>query len=149
MINDKKGKDYGVDGIMRVIESGGEYANIVFSVKSGKVEPRDIRDFSGAINRENAAAGVFITLKKPTKDMKQEAASEGFYTNKYNAVKTEKIKIVTIQQILDGERLIIQGAAEVIKKSGRSGAGQSDFYGMRKKYGKTTALLRRQLRDNA
>jgi len=39
-----------------------------------------ISAFRGAIERESAAAGVFITPKEPTKDMRREAAAAGFYT---------------------------------------------------------------------
>ena len=75
-----------------------------------------IRDFRGTIERENAAAGIFITLNEPTKDMKQEAAAAGFYNSDYMGG-IEKIKIVTVEQIVNGERLSIPLAADVLKKA--------------------------------
>jgi len=116
MINNKKGKDYGIDGNARIIEGREQYKDLLFSVKSGNVNSGMIRDFRGTIDRENAAAGIFITLKEPTKDMKQEAAAAGFYSNEYMAA-IEKIKIITIEQILKGERLNIPLAADVLKKA--------------------------------
>ena len=99
-----------------ILEGSGQYRDVLFSVKSGKVSSAMIRDFRGTIERENAAAGIFITLKEPTKDMKQEAAAAGFYSNEYMR-DIEKIKIVTIEQILAGERLNIPLAADVLKKA--------------------------------
>ncbi|MCL2054273.1 MAG: restriction endonuclease [Oscillospiraceae bacterium] len=115
MINIKKGKDYGIDGTVRILESPNKYRDVLFSVKSGKVGSALIRDFRGVIERENAAAGVFITLNEPTKDMRSEAAQAGLYSNEFT--KFDKIKIVTIQQILDGERIKIALATDVVKKA--------------------------------
>jgi site-specific DNA-methyltransferase (adenine-specific) len=116
MLNDKKGKDYGIDGSVRILDGKNQYKEILFLVKSGKVGSSMLRDFRGVIERENAAAGVFITLNEPTKDMKQEAAAAGFYSNDY-MVNIEKIKIVTIKQMFDGERLNVPIAADVVKKA--------------------------------
>ena len=117
MINDKKGKDYGIDGRARINVGGEEYKDVLFSVKSGNVNSGMIRDFRGTIERENAAAGIFITLNKATKDMTQEAIAAGFYKNEYMQNDIEKIKIVTVEQILSGERLNILFVADVLKKA--------------------------------
>ncbi|MDR2859192.1 MAG: hypothetical protein LBV64_02205, partial [Mediterranea sp.] len=70
--------------------------------------------------RENAAAGVFITLQPPTKDMKQEAASAGAYTNNLFGQSIEKIKIVTIDELLAGERLpYLHMIGNILKKAKR------------------------------
>jgi len=118
MINNKKGKDYGIDGIARIHDKE-EYRDIIFSVKSGKVNSGMIRDFRGVLERENAVAGIFITLSEPTRDMKQEAASAGTYSNEY-VQGIEKIKIVTVEQILDGECLRLPLMMDVVKKATQS-----------------------------
>jgi len=119
MINDKKGRDYGIDGRKLIQEGYEQFRDILFSVKSGKVNSGMIRDFRGAIEREGAAAGIFITLNEPTKDMKKEAADAGFYSNEHmNGI--EKIKIVTVGQILNGERLDKQLSVDVLKKAGQA-----------------------------
>ncbi|MCL1831916.1 MAG: restriction endonuclease [Oscillospiraceae bacterium] len=119
MINDKKGKDYGIDGAIRVQERDGQFADALFSVKSGAVSSSVIRDFRGVIERDEAAFGVFITLKEPTKDMKQEAALAGTYSNGLMG-EFPRIKIVTVQDILNGETLNIPVAADVTKKAKES-----------------------------
>jgi site-specific DNA-methyltransferase (adenine-specific) len=120
MLNMQKGKDYGIDGTARVYEGADEYRDILFSVKSGRVTSAMIRDFRGVIERENAAAGVFITLNEPTKDMRQEAGAAGFYRNDYiNGI--EKLKIVTVEELFNGARLSVPLVADVIKKAGPAG----------------------------
>jgi len=118
MINDKKGKDRGIDGSLAIDEVRDgvlQHRDAFFSVKSGKVGSAMIRDFRGVLERENAAFGVFITLQSPSKDMKQEAALAGNYSNDFMSV--PKIKIVTIQEILDDEKLNVPLVADVVKKA--------------------------------
>jgi len=101
--------------------------NVLFSVKSGKVSSRDIRDFGFAIERDNAACGVFITLNPPTKDMLKEAAAAGFYNSGF-VNNIDKIKIVTIEQMLGGERTNLPYAAEAVKQA-RAAVAQSGQLG--------------------
>lgn len=81
---------------------------ILFSVKSGATGPTDVRDLRGVIDREKAAIGVFVTLKTPTKEMRKEAASAGFYESPWAAgtdkVKYPRLQIYTIKELLDGTR---------------------------------------------
>ena len=49
----------------------------VFSVKSGGVSVKDVRDLRGVMDREDATAAVLLTLEEPTKPMIREAASLG------------------------------------------------------------------------
>lgn len=118
IVNERKGKDYGVDGRAYIY---GE-KEILFSVKSGKVNAGMIRDLRGTIERENAAAGVFITLESPTRGMQKEAAAARFYQNEYMTI--EKIKIVTVDEILAGARLAVILTKEVLKKAQAKGAEQ-------------------------
>jgi site-specific DNA-methyltransferase (adenine-specific) len=119
-INEKKGKDRGIDGIAHMGISDNEWKDILFSVKSGKVNTSHIRDLWGTIEREDAAAGIFITLQPPTKDMKQEAASAGAYTNNLFGQSIERIKIVTIDELLAGERLpYLHMIGNILKKAKR------------------------------
>lgn len=67
----KKGSDKGIDGIITFIDDAQEKSKrVLVHVKSG-----DIRDLRGAVERENAAIGVFITLEPPSKDMITERQS--------------------------------------------------------------------------
>lgn len=97
----KKGKDTGIDGLIRFLEREGEPARtIVVQVKSGKVSSRDIRDLVGVLDREKSVIGVFITLQPPTKDMLKEAVSAGFYKSQWGNF--PRLQILTVEDLLSG-----------------------------------------------
>ena len=80
--NDKsnRGADKGVDGVGRIALADKSYAKILAQVKGGKnLEVRMVREFVGAMQREEARAGIFIVMTKDhvTAEMKREAASAG------------------------------------------------------------------------
>jgi len=104
--NEKKGADKGIDGRMYVTVSVSpiEYATVLFSVKSGAVGVAQIRDFLHVIERENAAAGVFLTLEEPTKPMLQEAKKAGKFINPLTDTSFDKLQIVTIKEMIEGAR---------------------------------------------
>jgi len=107
-INEKKGADKGIDGRAFMAISSDKSKEVLFSVKSGKVSVKDIRDFRGVLEREeNAVIGVFITLNSATKDMISEAKEAGVYVNPYNNEPFDRIKIIATQQIIAGERLYL------------------------------------------
>ena len=97
-----KGADQGIDGQLSFQESGtgSEHKRVLISVKSGGVKSGDIRDLVGTIDREKATMGWFITLEKPSKPMRTEAASAGFYKSPWG--KHQRIQILTVKELLDG-----------------------------------------------
>ena len=116
-INDKKGSDRGIDGIAYIL--GG---TAVFSVKSGNVSVKDVRDLRGVMEREEAAAGILITLEEPTKPMVQEASASGYVEDIPGVTmpkKTPKLQIVTIQEILDGTTMNLPLPEAVVKSAER------------------------------
>ena len=118
IINQKKGSDKGVDGIAYFTGDKDEPEKIILQVKSGKVNSSDIRDLQGTMTRESAALGVFITLNKPTKDMNKEAKEAGIYQSRFMSQPTDKIRIVTIQEIIEEQkRLDIRLSLEVLKSA--------------------------------
>lgn len=102
----KKGKDRGIDGVINFIDDQSKKPkHVLVQVKSGKVKSGDIRDLNGAVERDDAAMGVFITLEPPTKDMNTEAVSAGYYESKGWGTKHPKIQILTIEQLLSGTQV--------------------------------------------
>ena len=97
----KKGADQGIDGRLYFHdEPGGETKQIILSVKSGNATVKDVRDLRGVIDREKAQIGVLITLQEPTKPMRTEAATLGFYKTPYG--NHPRLQILTIEQLLNG-----------------------------------------------
>jgi DNA modification methylase len=117
-INQKKGADKGIDGIAYFRSEKDDPEKIILQVKSGKVKSGDIRDLQGTMTRESAVLGVFITLQKPTKDMLKEAKEAGIYQSQYMSAPVDKIRIVTVQEIIEEQkRLEILLALEVLKSA--------------------------------
>ena len=103
----KKGADRGIDGRLYFHDDEKKTKQIVFSVKSGHVSVRDVRDLRGVVEREAAEVGAFITLNKPTKAMRKEAASAGFYT--FGGNRYPRLQILTIEDLLAGKRVQYSG----------------------------------------
>ena len=101
----KKGADRGIDGKLFFRDGKEELSQIIFSVKSGGVQVRDVRDLVGTIEREKAQIGVLITLEAPSKPMEREAIDAGFYKSKNFEDKVPRIQILTIEQLLQGKRI--------------------------------------------
>ncbi len=114
-INDKKGSDGGIDGIVYTLPG-----KAIFSVKSGGVSVKDVRDLRAVMERENAAAGILLTLEEPTKPMTREAASAGDMADAPGLKmprKTPKLQIVTIQELIDGARMHLPVPEAVVKSA--------------------------------
>ena len=74
----KKGSDRGIDGVIIFTEDlKGRAGKILVQVKGGGVKSGDVRDLRGVIERENAAMGIFLTLKPSTSEMRVEADKAG------------------------------------------------------------------------
>ena len=103
----KKGADKGIDGFKLFTDDESGIAKvIIISVKGGHVTVSQIRDLKGVLGRENAAISAFVTLQEPTKPMKSEAASAGFYESKlFPGKKYPRLQILTIEEILKGKQL--------------------------------------------
>ncbi|MCL2709820.1 MAG: restriction endonuclease [Planctomycetaceae bacterium] len=117
-INDKKGSDRGIDGIAYIFGNN----KVVFSVKSGSVSVKDIRDLRGVMEREIAAAAILLTLENPTKPMLQEAATSGYVGDLPGLPmtrKTPKLQVITIQEMLDGARMTLPLPEAVVKSAER------------------------------
>jgi site-specific DNA-methyltransferase (adenine-specific) len=103
----RKGPDRGVDGqIFFQEKDGGKFHKIVLQVKSGKVGAAQVRDLKGAMEREKAAIGALITLKPPTRAMKEEAAAAGVYESEYfPQASFPRLQIITIAEAFAGKQL--------------------------------------------
>ena len=100
----KKGADQGIDG--RIYFHDGDTAKtkqIVISVKAGKLHAPYVRDLRGVVEREQAALGVLLTLNAPTKAMRTEAASAGFYASPWG--QHPRVQILTVGELLAGKKL--------------------------------------------
>ena len=118
VINAKKGADKGIDAVAYFQGEKDNTEKIIFQVKSGNVKSGDIRDLQGTMTLQQAAIGIFITLKEPTRDMIQTAKIAGIYQSPFMSQLVDKIQIVTIQEILEEKKRIdIRLMFEVLKSA--------------------------------
>ena len=100
----KKGADRGIDGRKYFHEAEeARTRQIVFSVKAGSTGPDHVRELRGVTEREDAAIGALICLRHPTKAMRTEAASAGFYTSPWG--RHPRVQVLTIEDLLTGKQL--------------------------------------------
>jgi DNA modification methylase len=99
-VEQKKGADKGIDGRIYFHEGPGQTKQIILSVKAGKLHAPYVRDLRGVVDREKAAIGVLLALDEPTRAMRAEAASAGFYTSPWG--KHAKLQILTVEELLAG-----------------------------------------------
>jgi DNA modification methylase len=114
----KKGADTGIDGYINFFDdNSGTAKKIIVQVKSGHVSASQIRDLKGVLEREKAAIGAFVTLKKPTREMIKESASAGFYqATHYAGREYPRVQILTIEELLSGKKLLYPSLKQVTFK---------------------------------
>jgi site-specific DNA-methyltransferase (adenine-specific) len=113
MINEQKGADGGIDG--RAVTYDEKL--IILSAKSGRAGIHMVRELHSVMMQHDAAAGILITLHPPTRSMASEAAAIGFYQNEYMVKAIPKLKIVTVEDVLNNERLEIPLVLDTVKKA--------------------------------
>ena len=108
-VEQKKGADKGIDGRLyfhdEADNSKAKTKQIIISVKAGHVSVPHIRDLRGVVEREKAAIGVLISMEKPTRPMRTEAASGGFYKSPWQKEPYPRLQILTIEELLNGKRI--------------------------------------------
>ena len=118
VINQKKGADSGIDGTAFFQTSATDNAKLVLQVKSGGVKRGDIATLRGDMAREGAEMAVLITLEPPTGPMRAEAKAAGVYQHPLMQRNYDRIQIVTVQEIIEGNRrLELPMSLEVLKKA--------------------------------
>lgn len=100
----KKTGDKGVDGVLYFDMDGGELGKMVLSVKGGNIRPSDIRDLQGVLHTDpDARLAGFLSLKEPTKAMKEAAWSDGQW--EYKGERYDTIQMLTVQDVVEQKRL--------------------------------------------
>ncbi len=118
----KKVADRGIDGRL-YFETMDGLKDVILSVKGGAVRPTDLRDLRGVLDREKdtAAIGGFLSLREPSKAMKQEAASAGMYA--YQGTDYPRMQLLTVREVLEEKR----GLLTPSRVGPRTGSHQSSL----------------------
>lgn len=99
----KRGADRGIDGDLYFPNGPGcPWGRMLTSVKSGEnVGPSMIREFGNVLDREKAELGLFICLKRPTREMIRDAAAMGFGKTVHGDI--PRLQIVAIEDWFEGK----------------------------------------------
>ncbi|MGY2811978.1 DNA methyltransferase [Bradyrhizobium sp. USDA 4506] len=110
-LEQKKGADKGIDGIIYFRNGPRGIGKIIVSVKSGEnVGPEMVAALSGTVQREEAELGVFVCLADATRRMRQDAAGSGMVSTSHG--RFQRIQIATIGELLSGKRPELPPAIE-------------------------------------
>ena len=120
-----KGADRGVDGLLYFYETERKdipgrimeeplprsepvhREKIIVQVKGGGVNRGDVATLLGDVENQKAAGGALITLEKPSKQMRTEAADAGRYTSKlWHDKDYPRVQLLTVEGLLNGTERI-------------------------------------------
>ena len=85
-------------------EHGGKKEVVLIEVKSGNVNVKNIREFIQVVRKQKADIGVFVCFNEQvTKPMLLAAKEEGYYRKETWGDRFDKIQILTVEKLLEGE----------------------------------------------
>ncbi len=93
----KKGADKGVDGRLYFHDGSASTRQVILSVKGGHLKADDVRALFAVVEREKAQMGALISFEEPTKKMRSDAASFGFYKSPWGD--HSRIQLLTVAEI--------------------------------------------------
>ena len=114
----KKGADRGIDGVMTFSEHD-SIQRILVSVKSGHPSLLHVKELIATLETEKGAIGVLIELDEPTSEMKRAAVEAGQYESQLWGGKYERVQILTVSQLLAGEKPTVPKFLPAYQKAAR------------------------------
>ena len=116
VINEKKGADKGIDGIVYFASGHNKTERMVIQVKSGGANRGTIATLKGDMQRERAELALLITMDEPTKPMISEAKSVGVYEHALMGRSYDRIRIVTVREMIEqGARIDLPLSYDAVK----------------------------------
>ncbi|HOR78192.1 MAG TPA: DNA methyltransferase [Anaerolineaceae bacterium] len=125
VINEKKGADKGIDGVVYFATGPGKTERMIIQVKSGGANRGTIATIKGDMQREKAELATLITMDEPTRPMIEEAKTAGLYAHPIMERNYDRIRIVTVREIIEqGTRIDLPLSYDVVKPGKRADEGQ-------------------------
>jgi len=125
----KKGADRGVDGVLYFQEKDdGPYHKIIVQVKSGHVGAKEVRELEGTRRQEKAEIAALLTLKPPTRPMKEAAPADYYVSALFPDLSFPRLQILTIADLFAGKQLEYPRwvPPKTFKKAARRRKGPTD-----------------------
>ena len=93
---------------------------VIVQVKGGEnLNPGMVRDLIGTVEKENAAIGLLVTLKKPTSGMMELAVHAGSYKSELWNKEYPHIQIRTAGELLEGKEFDLPPSQSPLKNASR------------------------------
>lgn len=103
--NERQVGDKGIDGVIRFnVDAKGTQGKSLVSVKGGGLNPAMVRDLLGTVGTQRAEMGVLITLEKPTRGVTDAVQHAGTYSPPEFGRTYPKIQLLTVEQLLAGQK---------------------------------------------
>jgi len=125
----KKGADKGVDGVLYFQEKDdGPYHKLIVQVKSGHVGAKEVRELEGTRRQEKAEIAALLTLKRPTRPMKEAAPADYYVSALFPDLSFPRLQILTIAELFAGRQLMYPRwvPPKTFKKAARRRKGPTD-----------------------
>lgn len=109
----RKGADRGIDGYIyytatTATDQGSDKQQTraaIISVKAGQnVGVAMVRDLKGVLERETADIGIFVCVVHPTRQMEQEAAAAGVWTDPGTGIDYPRLQLFTLAELFLGRQ---------------------------------------------
>lgn len=117
VVNIKKVADGGFDGYLTYqTDKAKEF--VLIETKSGGVNVKNIREFVQVIDKQKAAAGIFVCFADTvTKEMLKEAKAAGHIKLGTMDTGLDKIQIITVDDLLNGKQPNLPNISSTFKKA--------------------------------
>ena len=117
VVNIKKVTDGGFDGYLTYqTDKAKEF--VLIETKSGGVNVKNIREFVQVIDKQKAAAGIFVCFADTvTKEMLKEAKAAGHIKLGTMDTGLDKIQIITVDDLLNGKQPNLPNISSTFKKA--------------------------------
>lgn len=110
--NERQVGDKGIDGVVRFnTDNRDGIGRVLVSVKGGKqIGPQFVRDLLGTVETQKAEMGLLILMSSPTHGMNDAADHGGTYRWPVNQLTFPRVQIITVEQLLAGQRPVMPPA---------------------------------------
>ncbi len=117
VVNIKKVADGGFDGYL-TYQTDKTKEFVLIETKSGGVNVKNIREFVQVIDKQKAAAGIFVCFADTvTKEMLKEAKAAGHIKLGTMDTGLDKIQIITVDDLLNGKQPNLPNISSTFKKA--------------------------------
>lgn len=116
----------GFDGYL-TFNFQGKKELVMIEVKSGGATLTQLNHFIQTVNSKKGDLGVFVCFpEEVSKGMYESAKKQGYYREELFRMTYDKIQILTVDRILNGEKINIPRSTEMTFKTARREEKQSD-----------------------